>query len=618
MAITFDLTSNAVVNAGETASFEVSNITGVPVSGCPIGKTFYEERDIIGYATQDVAVDIADTIEHYVRVSVSGDTLFQFRFMKSSSNTSIVLAVENGRFVIYHSAGYNQSDVYSELNTTSLRTYVIYVKRDRDTLGIYASIEEEITGIAYNFPLRYNSGDFNKTCFFLHSFSGSATIHEYFAVGDSLPNNCTGEVADATIEYYRNGVLDYTGNPWSFPADGSMDGDSIVARVSSGVDFTDSDPVTMSVLHYTSQPPSPQNLTEGDPLSLTWDIAGANPVGSVTNYTVSKNGSPVDSGSTTDTAISYSIPSVAVSDAGSYDLTITNGGRDPFLSDPVVVNVGSGIYDPFNTITKGAKSVNTYTFYGCSTEIALGMDRNVDSRGFVQWLDNGKEYDNYYSEYSLDTENGKALEEILTDDTINVATISTPFVNGFYPFSPLFATNQDYSVYFSDGWKGLGDLDVNGLHRKYTLTIVPAVQDIYSSYTLNGVVSQGCIVDNWQINGVPFPFSEWSQDLNNLSRVVTLGGNASEIVDTKREYGDVVKLNLNCGEEQARQILYFITHVMRGTVQTATFPDVYNIFGRRYEGLTSCKVKLHSNILKVTHDNYHEVTIELELQMVGV
>jgi hypothetical protein len=64
--------------------------------------------------------------------------------------------------------------------------------------------------------------------------------------------------------------------------------------------------------------------------------------------------------------------------------------------------------------------------------------------------------------------------------------------------------------------------------------------------------------------------------------------------------------------------MQYITGNMRGNERTATFPAGYNIFGRRYSGLTTCKVKLYDNEITMAHSNLGSIEIGLSLQMVGL
>ena len=269
------------------------------------------------------------------------------------------------------------------------------------------------------------------------------------------------------------------------------------------------------------------------------------------------------------------------------------------------------------SIKQGALSVTVNPLYGqISTEIALSMERNLSSRGHVGWLDNGAQYDNYSGSVGVDTEEGEALENLLSGDLTDTIFLTACTANGFLPFGQYFAGLQEYPVNIST-WKTNGDLDIFGNHRGYELKYAYVGDDIYNSLDINTPISGGCVKEHWTLGGVPFPFSEWTQQINDKRRFVQTGGTSSGIVDTTRLYGDVAKVGFQVWEEQARQILAFLCTVMRGTAQTAVFPAGYNIFGRRYEGITTCQVKLYSNILKISHNNYGSVIIECELQMVG-
>jgi hypothetical protein len=214
------------------------------------------------------------------------------------------------------------------------------------------------------------------------------------------------------------------------------------------------------------------------------------------------------------------------------------------------------------------------------------------------------------------TANSLELETLLCDDSTDVLKITTPNAKGLFPFTSVYATGHDYPINVAS-WKTNGDAVILGEVCDYELTIVPAVRGVCDN-TPKSTDLGGCIVSAWKIGNIDFPFSEWEPEINDYRRVIELNGNNSELVDSTRTYGDIAKIKVNCSEEQARRILCFILFTMRGSEQVATFPDSYHIFGRRYSGMTTCKVRLYEPILNVTHVNYESVDIEFTLQMVGV
>ena len=196
-------------------------------------------------------------------------------------------------------------------------------------------------------------------------------------------------------------------------------------------------------------------------------------------------------------------------------------------------------------------------------------------------------------------------------DTVN---LTTQIVNGFYPFGMGFATEQDYPVNIVS-WD-IEEETYHGEEKRYKIKSVPAVRDIYSSLVESQAIG-GCILDHWQIAGVPFSYVRPDNKHNDM-RFVSVGhGDSFQVVDSTRPYGEVADITINVDEEQARQVLQFFTKVMRGTEQIATFPASYNLFSRRYEGLTSATVKLYSNAIKVVHGSVGSVEISFQLQIVG-
>lgn len=320
----------------------------------------------------------------------------------------------------------------------------------------------------------------------------------------------------------------------------------------------------------------------------------------------------IDTFSTTDSYYTYSIGSMSTGDAGDYQLEITNGGNT-ILSDVATLSFAGE--DFTNEITDGITPVKLNIQYGYTTEIALSIERALDANGKVQWIDNGQEYDNYSTSITARTTSGGDLENLLSGTDTGTLTLTNNGEN--WPFSMVFQQGQDININV-DSWSTSGDDNIFGDTRTYTLEIVPRYTDIYSNLTQSGVIPDCTGRNHWQIGSVQFPFADWDQVVNDRRRVNVYGGSSGNLDDTKREYGDVSTMTINCDEEQARKILQFFVFTMRGTEQTAIFPAVYRIFGERYKDITTCKVKLFDNILTVTHVNKFSVNITFSLQMVGV
>jgi hypothetical protein len=296
---------------------------------------------------------------------------------------------------------------------------------------------------------------------------------------------------------------------------------------------------------------------------------------------------------------------------------IPNRGYYGLLSNPPLRI--DHIMDGFtSTIFQGATGAEIRVESGYKVKIKMALDGVKDSRGIIQWEDDGKEYDNYSNSISFRGMTSEALETLLASDSEETYYLSTPITNGFYPFGMGFATNQNYPVSISGGYLGK-DVDVFGKLRRYKIKCIPAVEDIYTSLNEATAIS-GCtrILNGWSIGSSSFPFGKFSQSNNDEKRIIQLGGNSSELVDTTRLYGDVAKISIECTEEQARQILQYFTKTMRGTEKTATFPSIYNMFGRRYENITTATVKLFSNIIEIEHKSASVVQIGFKLQMVGL
>lgn len=243
------------------------------------------------------------------------------------------------------------------------------------------------------------------------------------------------------------------------------------------------------------------------------------------------------------------------------------------------------------------------------------MDRSVDSRGFVQWRDNGKRYDKYSNSFTFYSETPKDIEEFIVSDSEDVVKITTPTAYGFYPFGMGFATGQDFNV--NIGKADNGNELIFGEIKYYTFTSFPVDRDIYTTY-IASTTQIGKVEEHWTIGGVYFPFIKSKNILNDKRFTSQQNGSSSQITDTTKPYGDIAEISVNVSEEQARLILQFLTITMRGTEQVAVYPLTYNIFGRRYDTLTTSKVKIFSEDIGIKHNGLDDVEISFKLQMVGV
>lgn len=282
------------------------------------------------------------------------------------------------------------------------------------------------------------------------------------------------------------------------------------------------------------------------------------------------------------------------------------------LSSPLSVSVPQVTY-----LYKGLLSAKVDILYGYKTTIDLAMTRSIDSRGYVRWLDMTRQYDNYKTSIKLTTGAPSVVENMLVDDTINNYYLSALYENGFYPFGMGFATGQDYAIRFTQKHRGK-DNNIFGKQREYELEYIPAVQDVYTSYTESGAIADcGRVLDHWTLGTVDMPFGRFRDVVNDWKSVTQYNGNSSEVVDVTRLYGDVCKIKVRCSEDQARQILQYITNVMRGTDKTITVPSNYNMFGRRYPDETSITVRLYESKIQIEHIGPASVDISFTLQMVG-
>lgn len=319
--------------------------------------------------------------------------------------------------------------------------------------------------------------------------------------------------------------------------------------------------------------------------------------------------------STISTSNQYNYTSDVADNGKNFQWSVTDG-VDTVLSSliPVVVLAGS----TYVKFLCGDAEINILPLYGYKTDIELSMERSVDSRGFVTWLDNTKNYDNYTTEFSFHTEDANGFELFNAFDSENDIYITSPYSNGFRPLGIGFATGQNYSVNVYDV-ESDGKVDIFNTARTYKCKITNAISNVYTGYTKSSTISDGIpLLQHWQIGTMYLPFADWSQIMNDDRKVLKTGGGSSYVVDTTKAYGDVSRIRVTCSEEQARLILQYFTETMRGTDRTATFPLGYSIFGDRYTGITSCTVRLYEPILSIVHRGLNTVEIEFSLQMVGV
>ncbi len=314
-------------------------------------------------------------------------------------------------------------------------------------------------------------------------------------------------------------------------------------------------------------------------------------------------------GETVATGTPADIPMLSSYDGDSMTGVITSGS-DSLTSAPIPLAVWDG---KTNKIIQGGSSVSLYTAYKNKTRISLDMDRAIDSGGIVQWLDYGKETDDYTGSFHVETEEAQKIEQMICSGTADNMLITTPCENGFYPFGMGFSTGQNYTVNVSKSDVD-GNVDIFGTARGYKFNFV-ASDTPYGDLVENTAVAGG-IDEAWLLGGVDIPFSEWGNSLNTIGGVVQTFGGSSNTAMGSRNYGDIAKININCSEEQARRIIQYICKTMRGNTVIATLGD-YHVFGRRYEEMTSCTCRLYSNILDIEQQGQNSVDIKFTLQMVG-
>ena len=227
----------------------------------------------------------------------------------------------------------------------------------------------------------------------------------------------------------------------------------------------------------------------------------------------------------------------------------------------------------------------------------------------------GKQYDRYKTTFTFSSEDPQAIEEFICNDSVDPVEVTTPTANGFFPFGLGFATGQDYGVnILSAETKNevyLGEI------KEYQFTVVPYLSDIYNTLIASTTLA-GDVNEHWSIGGVYFPCIKTNSTLNDMRYTTILNGGSAQIVDTTKPYGDIAEITVDVSEEQARLIMQFFTTVMRGLEKVAVYPLGYNIFGRRYDTLTTCKVKLFESEITQKQSGAGSVEISFKLQMVGV
>jgi hypothetical protein len=275
-------------------------------------------------------------------------------------------------------------------------------------------------------------------------------------------------------------------------------------------------------------------VTEGQAVNVGWVASG----GGGANYSgsITKNGSPYSSETNTTGLFSVDIPTAQPSDAGTYEITVTNAGSS--VSDSVAVTVNSAIAK--FTMTQGATEIECDPLYGYESVLRMSMMRGIDSRGRVAWLDNGRQYDQYETTFKIRTigDNSEKFEDMVAGDSVDTVVLNAPWQKGFRPFGYEFSTG-DYPVNIASV-ESVGDVDIFGKQREYTIKIYPAVS--HTTFTQSGAISSCVPLNHWQIGDMYLPFAEWVQEINDFRRVIKTGSTSSQVVDPARSYGDVVKL----------------------------------------------------------------------------
>lgn len=268
-----------------------------------------------------------------------------------------------------------------------------------------------------------------------------------------------------------------------------------------------------------------------------------------------------------------------------------------------------------NGITNGVDSCDILLKYGYSTTIDLSMQKSVDSRGIVSWLDYGMQYDNFTTKFQLTTIEPQMFEKIVGENEGEQITIEQLSEN--WLFTPMFDYAQNLSVNVKS-WSNKGNLDIFAEEVQYDMEITPNVTGVYSNLVAQQTIQQcSPYVNHWQLDNIEMPFADWESSINDKKRHIQYYGSSVSVEDSAREYGDSVKLKITVSEEQARKILIHLTQVKRSNELLATFPQEYNIFGNRYLGITSARVKLFGEKITVKHKNHRRVEIGFSLQMIG-
>lgn len=242
---------------GETISLEATNISGVPVSGCPIGETWEKEGEG-GEAFESTEWSSPSYVsankvsapapganeKNYIYGEVK-TTKAEFAGQLTNSAGYILISIGS---IITPNQGIKVDLVYAGASGTRVNlgpnNTADHVEWTNEVISISLTLETSGTGVQVTAlcsgggvedsvsKFYEKGGDWWLTDVYLQnvfSNNDSALFSTYIVASSGLPNQCTGEVPEVIhdVKLQPDNVTVATTNPALIALDGSMDGKSL-------------------------------------------------------------------------------------------------------------------------------------------------------------------------------------------------------------------------------------------------------------------------------------------------------------------------------------------------------------------------------------------------------
>ena len=264
---------------------------------------------------------------------------------------------------------------------------------------------------------------------------------------------------------------------------------------------------------------------------------------------------------------------------------------------------------------------------GYSSKYRLAMHSNVGVNGFVSWADMTSEFDTIDSEIKIEMLNDSTnlidFENNLKGGQYNTITPVIRDCAGLYPLTPLYKSCMksgdtpvdNYYELSIDGFPQPKQLNLDNSAVQYTLDIIANGEDIAlaTSYPTCGKYT------GWTLDGLdlPYPINMPKPKLNIADKSAQLNKGASNPKMYKREFGEIVKLDLNLDEEHTRLFLAKI-YSLRGSIFTVSTPLNYNFFAHLYPTYTTFQCILASSEIAISTTGHKNIKVSFSIQIQAV